>query len=366
MGESFGLYIHIPFCKQKCLYCDFFSGKGSDSDYDSYTRALLERISYWGGQTDRAVTSVYFGGGTPSVLGAERLSALLSRIKSRFIVTPDAEITAEINPDTGKAIDFELMKKAGFNRISVGLQSAVEKELSALGRIHKVDDAKETVERARAAELDNISLDLMLGIPFQTEESMKKSVDFCVGCGVKHISAYMLKIEEGTPFYAMRENLEIADDDLQAELYLSAVGYLAEKGFYQYEISNFSKKGYESRHNLCYWNCDEYLGIGPAAHSFFKGERFCCERSMESFLKNELTLLGAGGGEDEYIMLRLRLSEGLVYADYKKRFGKPFPREKLKIIAKYSNAGLMEADEKGCRFTKKGFLLSNPIISELV
>ena len=366
MSEKLGLYIHIPFCKSKCPYCDFFSGKGNEYEYDRYLCDLLNKIEYWSRKTDKKVSSIYFGGGTPSVLGADRLCKILLRIREVFAIDSEAEITAEINPETGKMIDFEMMKSAGFNRISVGFQTAVEHELKALGRIHTAEDARITIERARAAGIENTSLDLMLGIPYQTIESLKYSIDFCADCGVKHISSYILKLEEGTRFFDMRDNLNLADEDMQAELYLFAVDYLNSLGYKQYEISNFAFEGYESRHNCTYWKCDEYIGIGPSAHSFFEGRRFYYGRNLEDFYENKIIDDGKGGDEDEFIMLSLRLKSGLNFAEFEDRFKKSLSPALLRKIKTYVNAGFMELDETHACFTPKGFLVSNTIISELI
>lgn len=364
--SGFGLYVHIPFCASKCPYCDFFSGKGIEKDFDRYMTVLKDKIGYWGSRTNRQLTTIYFGGGTPSVIGTERLSSLLETIHQHFNVSDNAEITCEVNPDSGKTLDFNRMKQAGFNRISVGMQSALENEQKALGRIHTTKDVIDTIERVKSAGIGNISLDLMLGIPFQTKESLKQSIDFCASCGVKHISCYLLKIEAGTRFDEMRDTIAVADEDGQAELYLYAVEYMERLGFHQYEISNFSLPGYESRHNSAYWQCGEYIGIGPSAHSFYEGKRFFYGRSMEDFEKNITIPDGAGGDEEEYILLSLRLKSGLVFSDFEQRYGHAFPQDKLLKANGYVRQGWMELDNDHLCFTPKGFLLSNAIISELI
>lgn len=366
MSEMISLYIHIPFCKSKCPYCDFYSKTANESDYDQYTDILIDKIKYWSNKTNKKVSTVYFGGGTPSVLGADRLCNILLEIKKNFCICENAEITSEINPDTGKTIDFKKLYECGFNRISIGLQSAVDKEIEMLGRIHTPNDAKLTVERAKLAGFNNISLDLMMGVPYQTEESLKKSIDFCNECGVTHISSYILKIEENTRFYELKDSLMLADEDEQANLYLYAVNYLEKLGFKQYEISNFAKEGYESKHNSNYWKCNEYIGIGPSAHSFFKGKRFYYGRSIEDFANNIIIDDGTGGNNEEFIMLSLRIKSGLCFNEYEEKFGRPIPLS-LKNKAKlYENAGFMKIDDDRIFFTAKGYLVSNTIISELL
>lgn len=366
MSNTIGLYIHIPFCKSKCPYCDFFSGRATENDYDNYIKLLSDNICLWSAKTDKTVSSVYFGGGTPSLLGAERLSKLLNKIKEDFTVAENAEITVEVNPDSGKTLDFDLLKLSGFNRISVGMQSAVEQELKALGRIHSINDAEVTVKRAQNAGINNISLDLMIGIPYQTIDSLKKSIDFCANCGVTHISSYILKIESGTVFERIQDKLELPDEDSLARLYLFAVDYLNKLGFEQYEISNFSKIGYESRHNINYWKCGEYIGIGPSAHSFFDGKRFYYSRNMDDFKNNKTYFDCFGGDKEEFIMLSLRLKSGLNFKEYKERYNEDFPEEKIKIIRKYADMGYMVLKDDCAYFTPKGYLVSNAIISELI
>lgn len=366
MSETLSLYIHIPFCKSKCPYCDFYSKTASENEYDKYTDILIDKIKYWSNKTDKMVSTVYFGGGTPSVLGADRLCAILSEIKKFYCICKNAEITTEINPDTGKTINFDKLYQCGFNRISVGLQSAVEKEIKMLGRIHTPDDAKLTVERARLAGFDNISLDLMMGIPYQTKESLKKSIDFCNECGVTHISSYILKIEKNTRLYQLKDRLVLPDDDEQADLYLYAVNYFDKLGFKQYEISNFAKKGFESRHNCNYWKCNEYIGIGPSAHSFYEGKRFYYGRNSEEFTENKIIYDGIGGNEEEFVMLSLRMRNGLCFNEFKKRYNKSLPSALISKSELYAKNGYMEVYPDRIAFTPKGFLVSNTIISDLL
>ena len=366
MSNSIGLYIHIPFCKHKCPYCDFFSGNADENAFDNYVIELKDKIKYWSEKAKRDVATVYFGGGTPSVLGADRLCDILDFIKSNFNIQNNAEITVEVNPDSAKTIDFKKMYACGFNRISMGMQTAVEDELRLLGRIHSIDDAKTSVERAKSAGFNNISLDLMMGIPNQTIESLEKSISFCADCKVTHISSYILKIEENTPFYKVQNKLKLADDDMQAEMYLKAVEMLDSLGYKQYEISNFAKQGYESRHNTNYWRCGEYIGIGPSAHSFFEGKRFFYSRSMDDFNNNKLSFEGTGGDEEEFIMLSLRLKSGLNYSEFEEKFGYTLPSYIIKKVKEYEKYGYTNVTDKSISFTPKGFLVSNSIISELI
>ena len=272
-NNPIGLYIHIPFCRSKCPYCDFFSVGLSKSNID-LINVYTEKISKQIQESNRIFDTVYIGGGTPSVIGEENLAKILSNIRC----TDDCEITVECNPsDTGskeKDFNFRLLKEYGVNRISMGLQSSDNCERKILGRKSGCDDVSRAIERINNAGINNISLDLMLGVPEQTLESVDKSIDFCIKSGAKHISAYILKIEEDTYFGKNKNKYNFPDDDLCSDLYLYASDKIKDAGMNHYEISNFSYTGYESKHNLKYWNCDEYLGIGPAAHSFISGKRF--------------------------------------------------------------------------------------------
>lgn len=366
MFNLIGLYIHIPFCKSKCPYCDFYSSRGTENEYTRYTAIIEKKIEMWSKKINKHVATIYFGGGTPSILGAEKLCRILDAVKKNFYVADDAEITVEVNPDSGKKIDFEKMRKCGFNRISVGMQSAVGSELKSLGRIHTAEEARLTVNQARSMGFNNISLDLMMGIPNQTIQSLKKSIEFCKSCEVNHISSYILKIEENTHFHRMKDKLLLPDDDYQAELYLKGVELLESLGYKQYEISNFAKPGFESRHNINYWKCGEYIGIGPSAHSFYEGKRFFYSRSMKDFENDVIIFDCEGGSEEEFIMLSLRLKNGLIFNEFNERFGHPIPHAFIKKAEFFKKAGFMEIDDNKIFFTPKGYLVSNTIISELI
>lgn len=358
-----GLYIHTPFCAGKCPYCDFYSLSGSQEQYDAYTAAVALELERFGGA---AVDTVYFGGGTPPLLGSERLARLLCCVRKNYTLTPDAEITVEMNPGDASPELLCALRKAGFNRLSMGVQSGIDSELRSLGRRHTAEQAAEAVAMARKAGFDNISLDLMLAVPGQTQESLMQSIDFLSSLSPEHISAYILKIEEGTPFAAAADSLELCDDDTQAELYLAAVGRLAEKGYGQYEISNFCRPGFESRHNLKYWHCEEYIGIGPSAHGFIGGRRYYYPRDLAAFLSNPQRVDdGEGGTPEEYIMLALRLTEGLTNEGYRRRFGCDIPPLVYSRTRMFAGVPLLCSDESGIRLTPEGFLVSNAIIAAL-
>lgn len=364
--NEIGVYLHIPFCDGKCPYCDFFSKRASATDMDDYTDVLIRRIYDEAQKLDRKADTVYFGGGTPSLLGAERLSRILYAVQEGFGPGENAEVTVEVNPTPENLPDFRKLYKAGFNRLSIGLQSACDSELSALGRRHTSADAERAIEAARAGGFENISLDLMLAIPYQTEQSLEKSVRFCSEHGATHISSYLLKIEEGTPFYARRNTLPLFDDEKQADYYMLVCGILESCGYGQYEISNFSKTGFESRHNLKYWHDEEYIGIGSSAHSFVNGKRFYFPRSLEAFYANEQIYEGTGGDEQEYIMMALRLCEGLQNKRFVQRFGKPIPQKYFDRAKRFQAAGLTQTGEDFICLTRKGFLVSNALFAELL
>lgn len=366
MSDTLGIYIHIPFCRSKCPYCDFFSVRSSEERFRQYTDILKSKISYWSQRISKPVDSIYIGGGTPSLIGDKQICQILDCIKRHFDVKNDCEITMEANPSSGKFFDFEKAVDSGLNRVSIGVQSANENELRQLGRLHTNDDVKNTVELSKNAGIENISLDLMLGIPEQNIASLKESVDFCVSLDVKHISAYILKIEENTLFCKKKDRLPLPDDDETADLYLFAVDYLNQKGFSQYEISNFCKSGFESKHNLKYWKLNDYLGIGPAAHSFLGGERFFYNRSFEDFENDKIVFEGAGNSPEEYLMLRLRLTSGMSVKKYEEAFGQKLSKDFFNEVELYRKNGLMNFDGDRISLTDKGFLVSNEIISSLI
>jgi len=357
--SGLGVYIHIPFCRGKCPYCDFYSLRTDERLMDRYTESVCGRLSTWAEELNgtRTADTLYFGGGTPGLLGAERLSSIINTVKNEF-PTDLTEITVEINPSNDLQNEFERLSAAGVNRISIGLQSAVQDELDFLGRTHTPADVISAVGYAKRAGIENISLDLMLGLQNQTTESIKRSIYYISELKIRHISAYLLKIEPGTPFYDQRETLNLPGEEAQRELYLYACEALEQAGFMQYEISNFANKGYECRHNLKYWNAEEYLGIGPAAHSFLNGRRFYYPRDIQAFMDNAPpTGDGAGGSYEEYAMLRLRLTEGLTG---------DIPPEIAQRAKPLQTAGLLVCDESGIRLTREGFLVSNAVISNLL
>ena len=300
-GEKAGLYIHIPFCKNKCPYCDFYSVKYCEETGREYSDKLIEMIKQYQGSFD----TVYFGGGTPSILDTDSFTKILNACRAQFDIDDASEITVECNPSADLSEKMQAYAALGVNRVSIGMQSAVDKERFALGRAAGRTQVEQAIAAARKAGINNISLDLMLGTPKQTTDSLDESFNFILEQGVEHLSAYMLKIEEGTKFYEMRDRLVLPDEDETAQMYLKTVEVMNKNGLKQYEISNFAKPGFESRHNTKYWTLTPYLGLGKSAHSFWHGERFYCDDEWNIISD------GAGGDNEEKIMLGLRLSRGV-------------------------------------------------------
>lgn len=366
MAAPIGIYIHVPFCLTKCPYCNFYSLTTFDQALlDAYTAAVLKRLD----GLDTPADTLYFGGGTPSLLGGRRLAAIIQKAGRKGLCS-NAEITLEANPAEDLLPVFRDFAAAGGNRLSLGMQSANPSELTALGRRHGFEQLERAVEAAHAAGIANLSLDIMLGIPGQTAGTVEQSIEQAFAFGAKHISVYLLKIEPGTPFYSQRERLSIPDEDTAADLYFTAGEALDRRGYRQYEISNFACPGYESRHNLKYWNCEPYIGLGPAAHSFVSGRRLAYPGDLGYFLQGGAPVEEREGGipagsPEEYAMLRLRLTEGLTETAYRQRFGAPIPAEWRQRAASLP-AGYIIADEVGIRLTRSGFLLSNAILGHLL
>ena len=370
MKKTLGIYIHIPFCVSKCRYCDFcsFAGKGTE-EISNYVSELCRRIA--SAEADGyLVDTVYFGGGTPSLMAACDVERIISALGGAFCIDKGAEITLECNPATADEQYFKDVRALGVNRLSMGLQSAVDGELALLGRAHGVDGFVKTYSDARAAGFDNISADLMYGIPDQTSESLLYSARFLADLSPEHISAYGLTVESGTYFDKHRNELSLADGDGQYEMYILLSEYLASRGYEKYEISNFARDGKVSRHNLRYWRCGEYLGFGVAAHSYFGGKRFGNSRDVSAFLSGadmleESVDIDADERRREFVLLGLRLSRGIDACEYKALFGRDFPTDHA-VIKRYVSAGLMRYDGHSLSFTDKGFFVSNAIISEIL
>lgn len=367
MNNPIGLYLHVPFCNSKCAYCDFYSYRADVALYERYCNTLCGHIRLAGEQLDRNADTLYFGGGTPSLLGGERIAKLVNTAKQGF-GDSFTEITVECNPADNLKADFELMAKVGVNRISLGVQSGVNSELKALSRRHTAEDVVKAVNDIRNAGIHNISLDLMLGIPHQTMTSLKKSLDFSLSLEPTHISAYMLKIEPDTPFGKVDiSSLDLPNEDTVSDMYLFVSRYLSEHGFEHYEISNFAKQGFRSKHNTRYWLCDEYLGLGPSAYSFLNGKRFSFDSNCEQYLTcPEVISDGEGGDFNEYCMLRLRLSDGIDLSELSELYGVQKVTELINKAKKFEKSGLLTLTDRSLKLTIQGFLVSNAVIGELL
>ena len=304
---------------------------------------------------------------TPSAFGAKRLTQTLAAVRRSFRLTPDAQITVECNPSGVEEAFAGAMAACGVNRISMGLQSAVKTERQALGRTSTPQQVTQALRWFRQKGIDDLSLDLMLGIPQQTPQSLKESLRFIESSGVRHVSAYLLKLEEQTPLFRRRETLSLPDEDTVCDLYLQAADALEKLGLRQYEISNFAVPGCESRHNLHYWRDEPYLGIGPAAHSFFAGRRFYYPRDIKAFLDGTPPQFDCiGGDESEFCMLRLRLTEGLCDDAFFARFHRPLPQEMFEEAKMLESHGLLTVQNGCITLTKQGFLVSNSVIGKLL
>ncbi len=377
-GDKLGIYIHIPFCRSKCDYCDFYSLAGREDRMDDYQRALLAHIRETAPLVGRtAVDTVYFGGGTPSFYGEKRLRELLGAVRKHFKLEKDAEITLEANPDSVDLKSLKKLRRAGFNRLSLGMQSACPEELAAVRRPHTVEQAKAAVETAGKAKFENFSLDLIYGLPGQTLDSWTATVERALALEPKHLSCYGLKLEEGTPLQRRAEAGEVSlpDDDAQAELYLWTVKRLEEAGLGQYEISNFARPGYESRHNLRYWLLKPYLGFGPGAHSDFGGRRYSFVRDLEAYIDGALRggalldssdLIPQRERGNEYLMLGLRTARGIEEWEYRRNYRMNFTPLEAELEGFRAQGWAEKTPEGRWRLTPKGFLVSNQLIGALL
>ena len=376
MSNSLGLYLHIPFCRSKCDYCDFYSLAGQDDRMDDYQKALLRHIGESGPLAKKSVVnSIYIGGGTPTWYGEKRLLELLSAVKKKFNISKKVEVTVEANPDS---VDFKMLlrlRRAGVNRISMGMQSGCDAELCSVHRPHTYQQVVDAVAAVRKAKIKNLNLDLIYGLPGQTEESWHETVERALALEPEHLSCYGLMVEEGTPLAQRVERGErLPDEDMQATLYLWTVERLARAGYAQYEISNFAKPGCQSRHNLKYWMGRPYMGLGAAAHSDFGGCRYAFVPSVDGYVKGVLE-----GGEllsesdmipqrergSEYLMLRLRTVYGIEEWEYRREYYMNFDPIAA-TLAVYEQRGWAECKGRRWHFTPEGFLLSNRLIGELL
>ncbi len=377
-SKSLGIYVHIPFCRSKCQYCDFYSLPRSEKTpelMDRYVQALEAHIREGGARAPRyVVDSVYFGGGTPSYFGPDRLKDVFSAISKRFNVSKSAEVTLEANPDSITDKGCQKLLAAGFNRISIGVQNNNDQILKVLGRPHTFRQAQRSVDIARNAGFGNISLDLMYGLPAQSPQQWADALGSIIDLKPEHISCYGLTLSPGTPLYQYRNQAALPDDDAQAAMYLYAVSTLEAYGYHQYEISNFSKTGRECIHNLKYWLGGEYMSFGPSAASDFAGTRYTFASDLSRYIKavqhgdaitTECEYVPIKERAGEYVMLRMRTVYGIERKEYESTFLMPFdPLEQ--VLTFYGNRGLTRQVNGRWRFTPQGFLVSNQLIGQLI
>ena len=354
------VYIHIPFCRQKCRYCSFVSFAAPELIED-YLEALLKEIRTL--YKDEMLDTLYLGGGTPSILKAEQIEKILSL----FNFDRKTEVTMELNPENLTEKYFSQIKNCGINRLSIGCQSFDEKILNLIGRKHSPEDVENAVKFARNSGFTNISLDFIYGLPDQTIESFVSDLEHAKDLGVQHISLYGLKIEEGCYFYN-HPPINIADEDLQADMYLKAIETLSD--YEHYEISNFAKEGFCSRHNLNYWNNGRYYGFGTAAHGYENNTRYSNRTSLKDYIsdplrKNIHTLSGQEQLEEE-IFLGFRRKSGVSFGLINEKFNMDFEQKYSKILDKYTRSGHLEKTAGGCKLTVAGILVSNIILSEFL
>ena len=396
--KKLGLYIHVPFCAAKCPYCDFYSVKLSGAKkakvHADYAAALIKQMKEYGlpaKNTALTPDTVYIGGGTPTVIGGALLLKIIKNMKNSFELQNNAEFTIEANPATVDLKGLKKLKKAGVNRLSLGLQSVHNKELRALSRRYGFADFLECFKNARAAGFDNISIDVMYGAPTQTPASFYDTLKRVAAVDPEHISAYGLKIEPGTPFHKNIAQIRdyLPGESEQRDMYLRCCDFLGKRGYNHYEISNFAKPGYECRHNLKYWTCCEYLGLGTGAHSYFGGSRFSFKKSIKDYIRNfeadadklknvdmfdrdkyslfeEYIEIEPNERIGEYIMLHLRLKAGINKNDFARLFLKDFDSLYYKKIEPFIGSGHIVQTLGGYAFSLEGMLVSNYILSRII
>ena len=370
--KEIGLYIHIPYCKRKCFYCDFISFSGKEDTIKRYVEVIKKDISDCK-YTGFNIGTIYIGGGTPSLINSQYILEIIAKVREKFIVAQNAEVTIEVNPGTvtkEKLIDY---KKAGINRLSIGLQSTDNDTLKQIGRIHSYEDFAETYNMAREVGFDNINVDFMIALPGEDEWSVAIQISEIINLKPEHISCYSLILEDGTRLKEMVDSgeLELPTDEEERKMYWKMKELLEENGYEHYEISNFSMPGHRSRHNMDCWSQKEYLGFGTAAHSYFAGKRFSNKKTIEEYLENysEKEIEEDQTEEEmkkEYMMLGLRKIEGVSISEFEQKFQiNPLFYFRFEI-SKLVDEDLIEIDLDNIRLTKKGLDLANLVWEEFV
>ena len=371
--DTLELYIHIPFCIKKCDYCDFLSGPVSRAGQEDYVYALLREIKEAASREKRPVSTLFIGGGTPSVLPVDLMELLLSELSEQFRFLPAAECTIEANPGTLTEEKLVLYRKYGLNRISIGLQSPVDQELKMLGRIHDYREFLESYELARHVGFDNINVDLMFAIPGQSYEGWVRNLRTVAALAPEHISAYSLIIEEGTPFFSRK--LDLPDEDTEYRMYEDVAGILGEYGYHQYEISNYARFGFECRHNKGYWKRMDYLGLGLGAASLIGKKRFTNTNIMEEYLNHSRDLTGIRKDVEilekkdemgEFMFLGLRMTEGVSEEEFQEYFHVSVEKIYGRVIEKYIRQGLLERRNGRIFLTRRGIHVSNAVMADFL
>ena len=377
--EELGIYIHIPFCKQKCFYCDFCSFANKNEMQGKYVETVINEIKNITHKEKYTVTTIYLGGGTPSILNPDYIKSILQEIKSSFDILDDAEITIEINPGTVNEEKLKKYKEYGINRLSIGLQSANDKILKKIGRIHDYKQFEETFFYARKCGFKNINVDLMIGLPTQAVEDVKQTLEKIIQKNPEHISVYSLIIEEGTIIEKLiNENkLQLPDEETERIMYWTVVNELKENGYNQYEISNFSKKTYESKHNTNCWKQKQYIGLGTSAHSYLNKKRYSNTNNIEEYIKNiqenniskNITIHEEQTEEstmNEYMLLGLRMIQGININEFKQKF-KIDPTIKYKeTLEKLQKENLIQITKTSIKLTKQGIDFGNIVWEEFI
>jgi len=374
--KKLGIYVHIPFCKRKCNYCDFYSIKWSEEVENRYVNALIKEIKSYNGKKN-IVDTIFFGGGTPTIIKPENMERIIEELKNTFTVDESSEISIEANPNTLTDENLSIYKKIGINRLSIGVQSLNDEILQKIGRLHNSNEALEAIDRAKAYGYENLNVDIMFNIPGQTILDIEDTINKIIEHNVKHISFYSLKLEKGTPMYLMEKNNKIImpEEDVERNMYYAGRSIMEQNGIMQYEISNFAKDGYECKHNLKYWNQEEYLGFGPSAHSFLDNIRFsnpsdislyCDNAEQNLFNRTTQEILDEDALIFEYIMLKLRLTDGLDTNKFKEKFNVDFYNKYEKQIRYLLSNNLIECFENNIKLTNRGMDISNYVFEEFM
>lgn len=375
--KKLGIYIHVPFCKQKCNYCDFYSVKLENELENSYIAAIINEInSYNDIKNNYIVDTIFFGGGTPTILKPYSIRVIMDKLKEDFVIDKSCEISIEANPNTLTNENLSEYKDIGINRLSIGIQSLNDDILKLIGRIHNSKQALEAIDNAKKVGFTNINADVMFNIPGQTVNDIEETIKDIIKKDVKHISFYSLKLEKKTPMYAMEKNNKITmpDEDAEREMYYTGRKIMEQHNLFQYEISNFTYKNYECKHNLRYWNQQEYIGLGPSAHSFLNNIRFSNSSDLNWYCKNsgykdEKIVHERLNNEElliEFIMLQLRLTKGININQINEKFSFDFCKKYELQINYLLNNQLIELDDEYVRLSKKGMDLSNYVIEQFM